>query len=330
MNYPLVSIIIPVYNAEKHLAQCIESAMAQTWPNKELIIVNDGSTDDSFKIATSYSCSWIKVFDRPNKGASAARNEGMRNAQGEYIQFLDADDLISADKIEKQVTALLGDSNKLAVCSTVHFFDDDDPALSSASAYEDRFLIDAPPEHFLINLWGGYSDSGSMVQPNAWLIPRGIANKAGWWDEQLSLDDDGEYFCRVVLASEGIKKTEGYNYYRKYRNQNSLSAFKSHKGMNSLLLSVISKKSNLLKRSQAKEARFAIYKLLMDIMVSSYRRYPDIYARALKELPAHSPSGYKPSIGGPLASLVARIAGWKTARTLQLALKGLKNVKFKR
>lgn len=320
---PLVSIIIPVFNAEKYLARCLESVIAQTWPNKEIIIVNDGSTDSSIDIATIYTCDWIKVFNQPNMGASSARNKGLRHAQGEYIQFLDADDFISLDKIENQVTILMKNPGKLAVCSTIHFHDEDELTWAMPSAYEDSFLIESSPNHFLINLWGGYSDRGSMIQPNAWLSPRTILEKAGWWNEQISLDDDGEYFCRVILASIGVKKTAGYNYYRKYRALDSLSTARSHQAMKSILLSVTSKKNNLLKKDNQPEAEYAIYKLLMDVMVFCYGTYPDIYQLAVNELPEHSPPGYLPSIGGPLAVLMSRLFGWKAVRRLQLGLKKL-------
>lgn len=318
---PLVSIIIPVFNAEKYLAHCLESVIAQTWPNKEIIIVNDGSTDRSFDIASSYASDWIKVFNQANMGASAARNKGLRYAQGEYIQFLDADDFISLDKIEIQVTMLMRNTCKLAVCSTIHFHDEDELTWRTPSVYEESFLIETSPSNFLINLWGGYSDRGSMIQPNAWLTPRTILEKAGWWNEQISLDDDGEYFCRVILASEGVKKTTGYNYYRKFHGPGSLSATQSRQSMKSMLLSVISKKNNLLKATDELTAEYAIFKLLMDVAIRCYRIYPDIYREALKELPKRSPPSYLPLMGGQLTVLVTRLFGWKAVRRLQLGLK---------
>ncbi|HZX58320.1 MAG TPA: glycosyltransferase family A protein, partial [Mucilaginibacter sp.] len=108
MDQPLVSIIIPVYNSEKHLAETISSALEQTWPNKEIIIVDDGSADNSLAIAKSFASENVKVFHQPNKGASAARNKGIQEAKGDYIQFLDADDLLMPNKIAAQVKQLAG------------------------------------------------------------------------------------------------------------------------------------------------------------------------------------------------------------------------------
>src|ERR1700748_3370934 len=103
---PLVSIIIPVYNAQKYLAETINSALAQTWPNKEIIIVDDGSTDNSFQIAKNFENDKVRVYYQENRGAGAARNKGLREAKGNYIQFLDADDLISNNKAEEQINLL--------------------------------------------------------------------------------------------------------------------------------------------------------------------------------------------------------------------------------
>ncbi len=165
--------------------------------------MDDGSTDNSLNVAKKFGNKAISVFHQENKGASAARNKGLSEAAGEFIQFLDADDLLSHDKIEEQVKLLINNPNKIAVCSTVHFNDGEDHEQQLSSPHEDAFLLDDKPVHFLINLWGGYADHGSMVSSNAWLTPKHIIEKAGLWNEQLTLDDDGEFFCRALLNSEG-------------------------------------------------------------------------------------------------------------------------------
>lgn len=101
----LVSIIIPVYNGEEYLEQTILSAINQTYRNIEIIIIDDGSTDNSANIAKKYINCYCKFFSQQNKGVSAARNTGLKHAKGTYIQFLDADDLIAVTKIEEQINA---------------------------------------------------------------------------------------------------------------------------------------------------------------------------------------------------------------------------------
>ena len=101
-NHPPVSIIIPCWNAEQYVSEAIESALGQTYPNAEVIVIDDGSTDNSLDIIRSFA-SRVRWATGPNRGGSAARNRGLALAQGEFIQFLDADDLLYPDKLAKQV-----------------------------------------------------------------------------------------------------------------------------------------------------------------------------------------------------------------------------------
>lgn len=101
----LVSIVIPCYNAGRWLREAIDSCLGQTYPNLEIIVVDDGSTDDSLSIARSYG-SDIVVSTGPNKGESGARNKGFSLSHGDFIQFLDADDYLLPEKIERQVALL--------------------------------------------------------------------------------------------------------------------------------------------------------------------------------------------------------------------------------
>src|SRR5438309_9767392 len=101
----LVSILIPVYNAEAFVAEAIQSALDQTWPAKEIIAVDDGSTDRSREVLESFGAQ-IRIIEQENRGSSAARNRALNKAQGEFIQFLDADDLLARNKIEVQMQRL--------------------------------------------------------------------------------------------------------------------------------------------------------------------------------------------------------------------------------
>lgn len=108
MNNTLVSIITPLYNGERYLAQTIESVLAQTYSDWEMIIINDGSTDGGPEIAESYAEKdpRIKVYSQPNAGSAAARNSGIRRAKGRYIALLDSDDLWEPWFIEQQLNLL--------------------------------------------------------------------------------------------------------------------------------------------------------------------------------------------------------------------------------
>lgn len=117
-NGPLISVIIPVYNAEKYLPVCLDSLLAQTYPNLELVCVNDGSPDGSQAVLERYARqdSRVKVFCKENGGVSAARNFGMRQAQGKYISFVDADDFVTPQHFAHLLAAAVENDAPLVVC----------------------------------------------------------------------------------------------------------------------------------------------------------------------------------------------------------------------
>ena len=102
MSVPLVSILIPCHNAEAFVADAIESALGQTHPNVEVVVVDDGSTDRSLEVIRSYD-GRIRWETGPCRGACAARNRALALSLGEFIQFLDSDDLLLPQKIERQL-----------------------------------------------------------------------------------------------------------------------------------------------------------------------------------------------------------------------------------
>ena len=105
VDYGLISVIIPVYNAEKYLKQCVDSVLNQTYKNFEIILVNDGSADSSGKICDDYASRYdfIKVIHKQNGGASSARNEGLKHISGEYIYFLDSDDWLENSALKTMI-----------------------------------------------------------------------------------------------------------------------------------------------------------------------------------------------------------------------------------
>lgn len=112
---PLVSIVIPCYNAEQYVGEAIASALDQTYPNKEVIVIDDGSTDGSLEVIRSFG-DRIRWETGPNRGGCAARNRGIELARGEIIQFLDADDLLYPAKLERQVPASVREDNSIVFC----------------------------------------------------------------------------------------------------------------------------------------------------------------------------------------------------------------------
>ena len=120
----LVSILIPAYNSEQWIGETIKSAINQTWSNKEIIIVDDGSTDDTLHIARGFESRLVKIITQENRGASAARNTALAHAQGDYIQWLDSDDILAPDKLSQQFKYVdMWNNEKVLFSSAVgHFY----------------------------------------------------------------------------------------------------------------------------------------------------------------------------------------------------------------
>ena len=126
----LISIIVPVYNVEKYLKECVNSLIKQTYKNIEIILVDDGSTDESGKICDEFSKidNRIKTLHKINGGASDARNFGIERSLGKYVMFVDSDDLVDEVLVEQLYSAILSEKGiKLAICNLVHFKEDENP-----------------------------------------------------------------------------------------------------------------------------------------------------------------------------------------------------------
>lgn len=115
VELPLVSVIIPAYNAEKWIAECVQSAIGQTYPDLEIIVVDDGSTDGTAKIIEDDFRGQVSLFQQQNRGQAAATFRGIKEARGEFIAFLDSDDLWKLEKIETQVAYLRANPDVVAL-----------------------------------------------------------------------------------------------------------------------------------------------------------------------------------------------------------------------
>ena len=139
-----VSVIVPVYNSEKYLTQCIESLIEQTYDNIEIIIVNDGSTDNSGMICKDFEerDNRVKVFNIPNSGVSTARNIGIEKSKGDYITFVDSDDWVDRNMIEFAVEKITVDNSDIVMWSYLKAFKNEELKLPLVSNKDMEFSSD--------------------------------------------------------------------------------------------------------------------------------------------------------------------------------------------
>lgn len=307
---PLVSILIPCHNAAPWLSATLESALAQTHPRTEIILIDDGSTDDSLIVARTFEPRGVHVITQNNSGASAARNHALQLARGDLLQFLDADDLLTPDKIAAQVSSLAStSSDSVATCRWGRFTTD--PA--AAAFVDDAVFRDFAPIDYLL----AHTGAARMMHPAAWLVPRAIADRAGPWDEALTLNDDGEYFARVALAScRLVFSPTGASLYRSNL-PSSLSRRRSRPALESVFRSVALIAGHLQRAEDSPRVRRALADYWQRLVFEIYPEGPDLCRRAEAEARVLGGSTLPPATGGR-EQFVARFLGWKLARRLRL------------
>jgi glycosyltransferase involved in cell wall biosynthesis len=182
----LVSVVIPAYNAARTLKATVESVFEQTVQNFEIIIVDDGSRDDTTAVARSIEDARVKVVTQANGGAAAARNTGIKAARGEYVAMLDADDLWMPHKLERQLAVLNSGEDVNAVQSGVYFVNDNLEVISVRPCFESK---DALLETLLFqNLPGLMSTL---------MVERAVFEKIGCLDTKLVILEDWELAIRL-------------------------------------------------------------------------------------------------------------------------------------
>jgi glycosyltransferase involved in cell wall biosynthesis len=272
---PLVSILIPAYNAERWIAATIESAIAQTWPQKEIVIVDDGSTDGTLAVARQFESNEVRVVTQPNQGAAAARNEAFSLSRGDYIQWLDADDLLSPEKVRHQMqrAAQTNDRRMLFSSGWGSFR----YRAAKAQFIPTALWSDLEPTEWLTRKWEGKLH----MQTATWLVSRELTEAAGPWDTRLLGDDDGEYFSRVINASNGIRFIPQSRVYYRITPSSRLSYIgASDKKMEAQFLGMKLQIGYLRAREDSDRVRAACVNYLQTWLPAFYPNRPDLVQEA--------------------------------------------------
>jgi glycosyltransferase involved in cell wall biosynthesis len=189
---PRLSVIIPSYQRSKTILRALESVSNQTFRDFEIIVIDDGSTDGTADVVSQYSDKVVYIW-QPNRGPSAARNVGIENSSGEFIAFLDADDIWYPQKIEKQISPFQFNPRLGLVCSDVVFADE-----SGIKQNKTAFASAAPERGMIFNT----IFSRSFIGTSTVVIRRICLDEVGQFDEQLKFCEDYELWLRVSESWE--------------------------------------------------------------------------------------------------------------------------------
>jgi glycosyltransferase involved in cell wall biosynthesis len=304
---PLVSILIPAHNAARWVADTLQSALDQTWARKEIILIDDGSVDDTLVIARRFSSDIVTIVGQEKQGAAAARNRALALSKGEYIQWLDADDILACDKIAKQLEQTKASSKRLLLSGAWGAFI---YRRSKARFIRTPLWCDLSPVEWLSTKM----EQNHHMQTATWLVSRELTGLAGPWDVRLSLDDDGEYFCRVLLASSGVHFVrEAKVFYRAASSTSLRNVDGSNEKLESFFLSTQLHVQYLLSLENSERVRFICLNYLQRRVRNFVPERPDLVHK-IEKIAAHLGGRItSPELGGKYF-FIERFVGYAAAK----------------
>lgn len=304
----LVSVVIPCFNAARSLGETIASVRAQTHRPLEIVAVDDGSTDGTAALLESLAGPDLRVLWQANRGQGAALNAGLAVARGECIQFLDADDLLEPCKIELQLARLAEGGEAIASCEWGRFRDD---------PREARFEPDACWQDQDARSWLGHNweRGGGMMLPALWLLPRAVTERAGPWDEALTVNIDMEYYVRALLAARQVRFTSGARCYYRSSVAGSVSGRRDRAAWNSYFRSIELSRARLGYPLED-PLRRGLSLMWQRFAHAAFPYEPDLAEEAMRRA-RELHQAYLPPEGGWRFRAAASVLGWRLARRLQ-------------
>lgn len=265
---PLVSVIIPAYNASNYLSEAINSVLSQTYPNIEIIVVNDGSKDKgkTREVALSFGDK-IRYYEKENGGVSSALNLGIKNMNGEYFSWLSHDDAYEPEKIEAQVLSLQGREKCVSICNTKTIDKDSNVVDIRENHYKSPNMSSEEALMYITN----YGANGCAL-----LIPKKAFEEVGCFDEELRYCQDIFMWWQIFLSGYALTFIDYigvcYRVHPAQITQTNLSLFRhdSEKMSDFLIpqfMKVSKKENNILYSyawGEAKQGNFGVLQKCLD------------------------------------------------------------------
>jgi glycosyltransferase involved in cell wall biosynthesis/peptidoglycan/xylan/chitin deacetylase (PgdA/CDA1 family) len=314
----LVSILIPAFNAQAWIADTLRSAIAQTWERKEIVVVDDGSNDRTLAIARQFESNRVRVVTQKNGGAASARNTALSLCNGDYIQWLDADDLLAPDKIARQMAELDQIESRRTLLSSefgkfLHYW-------PHAQFIRTGLWEDLSPTEWLLRKMG----DNLYMQTATWLVSRELSEASGPWNTHMLSDDDGEYFCRVLLKSSGTHFVPGSKvYYRGFRSNSLAYVGRSDRKREALWLSMKLHIEYLRSLEDTPRTREACLAYLQRNLINFYPERSDIVKQA-EEIAIDLGGQLQPPLLSWKYSWIKRAFGWEAAKNTAIQMREIR------
>lgn len=304
---PLVSICIPLYNAQEYLQETLERLLAQTYANIEVVIVDDHSTDNSVSIVSGFKSDKIQLYTNPKKGGQSARNYAFSKATGDYIKFMDADDYCSPAMIENQLKCLLerGTDNTL-VFSPVYMFYNDGEIIEVERNIDKDYT---PGIELVTAIWSGKG----FNCPHCHLMHRSLIEKTGGWDETIIKNQDGEFFARVAnYADMALSFPDEHAMWRQTRKGVSSNlSLKAHESVIETFGIII---KMILSYKNDAHNKFICGQKLGLYLYSNYPQITPLVPRIKQILAENNCTLVLPN--KKILNLLSSLLGWKTALSI--------------
>jgi hypothetical protein len=307
---PLVSVCIPCHNKAGVIRETLDSVLGQTYPRIEVVVVDDGSSDGSAEIVQQYEARGVRLVRTRLGNASKSRNAAMKESRGSLIKFLDGDDLLTPTMIESQVAAIGASDGVIAAARFERF---DHVPGDAADRGQQKWRTSSGMEWVLETI----STAGDGVfQCGMFLFPRGLIEKCGGWDEELSYIDDMEFHIRLLTACEQVRFVDEVLWWRRptaghYSSRRSAAAYAS-------AAKAVERSCRWMAERANGDAR--VLKACATLCLQVYCDVPPSFREERRTLwrlsQQYGGSDHRPQ-GGSVFEAMSRVLGWRAAWTLR-------------
>ena len=313
---PKISIVIPCFNAERFLLETIESVFRQDLSDYELIVVDDGSTDDSRSIIEALGTRVKAVFG-PNRGASAARNRGTQLAEGEFIQYLDADDLLTTDALSRRIETLERSNSDVAYSDWQRLVEEGNGFKAGEIVARTIESVHTDPQIATF--------TGFWCPPAALLYRRRIVERIGGWNESLPIIQDARFLFDAARHGARFAHVAGVGAFYRVQIGKSLSRFSNRGFVRDCLENAVQIEEFWRQRGPlTSEQVAAVLGVLSSIARASFEADRETFCKAVETGNRLRP-GWSPQRPHALR-ILSQIAGYPRAERWALTYRRLKNV----